>query len=85
VVILGVGFVGLHSTLQLRGPETSAAARGKAFSLFAASLFTGSAVGTAVLGPLVDGGLEDALLGMCGAGLIAVGLSAARPRRTIAS
>jgi beta-N-acetylhexosaminidase len=79
VVILGVGFVGLDTTLQLRGPETSAAARGKAFSLFAASLFTGSAVGTAVLGPLLDRGLEDALLGICGAGLIAVGLSAARP------
>jgi YNFM family putative membrane transporter len=50
MLMLGLGFVGLHSTLQLRGTEISPAARGKAFSLFAFNLFTGIAVGTAVLG-----------------------------------
>ena len=34
MLMLGLGFVGLHSTLQLRGTEISSTARGKAFSLF---------------------------------------------------
>lgn len=84
VFVLGLGFVGLHTTLQLRGTEISAAARGKAFSLFAFSLFSGSAVGTALLGRLVDTGREDLMLVLCGAGLAAVGMGAASARRRIA-
>ena len=83
MLLLGFGFVGLHTTLQLRGTEIGgAAARGKAFSLFAFSLFGGMAAGTAVLGRLVDAGNYDALFSIVGVGLIVVGLgsSLAPPR-----
>jgi predicted MFS family arabinose efflux permease len=82
---LGLGFSALHTTLQLRGSEISAAARGKAFSLFAFSLFSGIALGTAGLGRLVDRGSDTLFLGVCGLGLTLVGLGTARfgrePRR----
>jgi predicted MFS family arabinose efflux permease len=81
MLMLGLGFVGLHSTLQLRGTEISATARGKAFSLFAFSLFTGIAVGTAALGRLVDAGHDDAMLAVSGGGLALVGAAAAGVRR----
>ncbi len=81
MLMLGLGFVGLHSTLQLRGTEISATARGKAFSLFAFNLFTGIAVGTAVLGRLVDAGRDNAMLAISGGGLALVGAAAASVRR----
>jgi predicted MFS family arabinose efflux permease len=71
---LGLGFVGLHTTLQLRGTEISPSARGKAFSLFAFNLFTGIAVGTAVLGRLVDAGQYEGMYAIVGSGLILIGL-----------
>jgi len=71
---LGLGFVGLHTTLQLRGTEISPSARGKAFSLFAFNLFTGIAVGTAVLGRLVDAGRNEVMYAIVGGGLILIGL-----------
>ena len=71
---LGLGFVGLHTTLQLRGTEISPSARGKAFSLFAFNLFTGIAVGTAVLGRLVDAGRYEVMYAIVGGGLILIGL-----------
>ncbi|MDO8479921.1 MAG: MFS transporter [Candidatus Rokubacteria bacterium] len=80
MLMLGLGFVGLHSTLQLRGTEISSTARGKAFSLFAFNLFTGIAVGTAVLGRLVDAGLDDTMLAVSGVGLALVGAAAASVR-----
>lgn len=73
MLMLGLGFVGLHSTLQLRGTEISPLARGKAFSLFAFNLFTGVAVGTAVLGRLVDAGRDNLMLAIAGIGLACVG------------
>lgn len=81
MLMLGLGFVGLHSTLQLRGTEISSTARGKAFSLFAFNLFTGIAIGTAVLGRLVDAGLDDTMLAVSGTGLALVGAVAASGRR----
>ena len=82
MLLLGLGFVGLHTTLQVYGTEISQAARGKAFSLFPASLSVGMAAGTAVMGPLVDAGGERLMLAICGGGLVAVGAVAARiPRR----
>lgn len=78
---LGLGYAGLHTTLQLRGTEISPTARGKAFSLFAFSLFVGLAAGAAVLGRLVDAGLDDLMLAVCGIGLILVGAGAAQARR----
>ena len=81
MLLLGLGLVGLHTTLQVHGTEISAAARGKAFSLFPASLFAGVAAGTAAMGALVDAGGEQAMLAICGLGLIAVGIVTARIRR----
>jgi predicted MFS family arabinose efflux permease len=83
MALLGAGFVALHTTLQLRGTEIGgAAARGKAFSLFAFSLFTGMSAGTAILGRLVDVGRYDVLFAIVGVGLIGVGLATAlAPRR----
>lgn len=81
MLVLGLGLVGLHTTLQVHGTEISAAARGKAFSLFPASLFSGVAAGTAAMGALVDAGGERAMLAICGVGLIGVGMVTARIRR----
>ena len=78
MVLLGLGFLALHTTLQLRGTEISEAARGKAFSLFAFSLFGGIALGTAGLGRLLDRGSDTVLLAVCGSGLALVGLGSAR-------
>ncbi|RPI10878.1 MAG: MFS transporter [Zetaproteobacteria bacterium] len=78
MLVLGFGFVGLHTTLQLRGTEIGgAAARGKAFSLFAFSLFGGMSAGTATLGRLVDAGSYEAVFAVVGVGLAVVGLGTA--------
>lgn len=82
---LGLGFVALHTTLQVRGTEISPANRGKAFSLFAFSLFAGIAGGTAALGRLVDAGRENAMLAVSALGLFTVGAAAARFRRRSAT
>ena len=73
--LLGLGCVGLHSTLQLRGTEIGGPAdRGKAFSLFAFNLFAGIAAGTAVLGRLVDAGSYEAIFVVAGTGLVGIGI-----------
>ena len=77
MLVLGLGYVGLHTTLQLRGTEISPTARGKAFSLFAFTLFLGIAIGTAVLGRLVDAGGYEVLFAIAGVGLTVVGLGTA--------
>jgi predicted MFS family arabinose efflux permease len=81
MLVLGLGLVGLHTTLQVYATEISQAARGKAFSLFPASLFSGMAVGTAVMGPLVDAGGERIVLAISGVGLTGVGIITAGIRR----
>ena len=81
MLLLGLGFVGLHTTLQVYGTEISQAARGKAFSLFPASLFAGMGAGTAMMGPLVDAGGEHMMLAFCGMGIVAVGVVTSRIRR----
>jgi predicted MFS family arabinose efflux permease len=78
MLLLGFGFVGLHTTLQLRGTEIGGpAARGKAFSLFAFNLFVGISVGAALLGRLVDAGNYEVLFAIVGVGLIGTGLATA--------
>jgi predicted MFS family arabinose efflux permease len=81
MLLLGLGNVGLHTTLQVYGTEISQVARGKAFSLFPASLFAGMAVGTAVMGSLVDAGGERIVLAVSGVGLAGVGIITAGIRR----
>ena len=74
MLILGFGFAGLHTTLQLRGTELSPTSRGTAFALFAFSLFAGIAVGTAALGRLVDMGSYEVVFWLAGLGLTGIGL-----------
>jgi predicted MFS family arabinose efflux permease len=74
MLILGFGFAGLHTTLQLRGTELSPTSRGTAFALFAFSLFAGIAIGTAALGRLVDMGSFEVVFGLAGLGLTGIGL-----------
>jgi len=79
MLLLGFGLVALHTTLQVRGTELGgAAARGKAFSLFAFSLFTGMSAGTAMLGRLVDAGRYDVMFALAGLGLVAIGIATAQ-------
>lgn len=73
--LMGLGYVSLHTTLQLRGTEISSTARGKAFSLFTLTLFSGMAAGSAAFGTLVDAGRYDTMFVIAGVGLIAVGLA----------
>jgi YNFM family putative membrane transporter len=75
--ILGLGYVCLHTTLQLRGTDISSTARGKAFSLFAFSLFLGLSTGSAMFGSLVDAGRYDAMFIIVGTGLIGAGVATA--------
>ena len=75
--ILGLGYVCLHTTLQLRGTDISSTARGKAFSLFAFSLFLGLATGSGAFGWLVDAGRYDVMFIIVGAGLIGIGVATA--------
>ena len=77
LLFMGLGYAFLHTTLQLRGTEISATARGKAFSLFALNLFGGMSVGSAVFGAAVDAGRYEAVFAFAGAGLIGVGLATA--------
>jgi len=81
MLLLGLGFVGLHTTLQVHATEISQAARGKAFSLFPFCLFADVAAGTAALGPLVDAGAQSVMLVGTGLGLMGVGIVTARIRR----
>jgi predicted MFS family arabinose efflux permease len=73
--LMGLGYVSLHTTLQLRGTEIHPAARGKAFSLFAFTLFSGIATGSALFGRLVDAGRYEAIFVIAGIGLIIIGLA----------
>jgi predicted MFS family arabinose efflux permease len=84
MLLLGLGVVGLHTTLQLRATEISATARGKAFALFAVGNFAGIAAGSAGFGWFVNAGLYEAMLLIVGIGLIATGLAMAMaPRRRV--
>ena len=71
---MGLGYVNLHTTLQVRGTEISPAARGKAFSLFTFTLFSGIATGSALFGRLVDAGRYETMFVIAGIGLIVIGL-----------
>lgn len=73
MLLMGLGYVSLHTTLQLRGTEIHPGARGKAFSLFAFTLFSGIAAGSALFGKLVDAGRYETVFVIAGIGLIAIG------------
>ena len=53
IMLMGMGFSSLHSTLQTKATEMAPSARGTAVSLFAFGLFFGQAVGVASMGHLI--------------------------------
>jgi predicted MFS family arabinose efflux permease len=54
IILLGLGYNMMHSTLQTQATELSPESRGTAVSLFAFNLFMGQGIGAAVLGRIVD-------------------------------
>ncbi len=73
LVMLGFGYIALHTTLQTRATELAPEARGTAVALFAFFLFLGGALGSAIFGPLVDHGWHQLFLVICGLGLLVLG------------
>jgi predicted MFS family arabinose efflux permease len=73
IVMLGFGYIALHTTLQTRATELAPEARGTAVALFAFFLFVGGAAGSALFGPLVDHGWHRLFLAICGVSLLALG------------
>jgi predicted MFS family arabinose efflux permease len=73
IVMLGFGYIALHTTLQTRATELAPEARGTAVALFAFFLFLGGALGSAIFGPLVDHGWHRLFLVICGLGLLVLG------------
>jgi predicted MFS family arabinose efflux permease len=78
IVMLGFGYIALHTTLQTRATELAPEARGTAVALFAFFLFLGGAVGAALFGPLVDHGWHRLFLAICGVSLLVLGALAVR-------
>ena len=54
IILIGLGFYMMHSTLQTQAIELSPESRGTAVSLFAFNLFLGQGIGAVVLGRIVD-------------------------------
>jgi predicted MFS family arabinose efflux permease len=77
MLLIGFGFVCMHTTLQLRGTEISTAARGKAFSLFIFCLFIGISAGSAAFGRLVDADHYERMFAIAGIGLLGLGVATA--------
>jgi predicted MFS family arabinose efflux permease len=73
IVMLGFGYIALHTTLQTRATELAPEARGTAVALFAFFLFLGGAIGSALFGPLVDYGWHRVFLAICGVSLVGLG------------
>jgi predicted MFS family arabinose efflux permease len=78
IIMLGFGYIALHTTLQTRATELAPEARGTAVALFAFCLFLGGAVGSAAFGPIVDHGWHRPFLAFCGMSLLALGAIAVR-------
>jgi predicted MFS family arabinose efflux permease len=68
--LAGVGFYGLHNTLQTNATQMAPEARGSAVSLFAFGLFGGSSIGVLAGSFFVDGAGTRPLLACSAAGLV---------------
>ena len=78
ILMLGFGYIALHTTLQTRATELVPEARGTAVALFAFFLFLGGALGSALFGPLVEHGWHRLFLMICGVSLLVLGGFAVR-------
>jgi predicted MFS family arabinose efflux permease len=75
---IGMGFFGMHNSIQNRVTEVAPKARGSAVALHAFSFFTGQSLGPVLFGTaLAVLGAGPALL-TCGAGMLALGLVLSR-------
>lgn len=78
VLVIGMGYFTMHSTLQTRATELAPEARGTAVSLFAFSFFLGQAVGAMALGAVVEAWGYRVAFVLTGLGLLALALWARR-------
>jgi len=72
VILLGMGYYTMHSTLQTRATELAPEARGTAVSLFAFFFFMGQATGPQVLGSILKSSGYGPAFITAGAGLFTV-------------
>lgn len=81
-LIAGLGFYGLHNTLQTNATQMAPERRGVAMALFASLFFLGQSVGVAVAGVLVERiGTTPVIFG-AGLAVIPVGITFAKLRAT---
>ncbi len=76
MIVMGVGFAMIHSTLQTRATELAPGARGTAVSLFAFSAFVGGGIGSAGFGWIVGTSGYDPFLVISGALMVFIGVVA---------
>lgn len=74
MVMMGVGFALIHSTLQTRATELAPGARGTAVSLFALSAFVGGGLGSAGYGWVVETSGYAPMLISSGLLMVAIGV-----------
>jgi predicted MFS family arabinose efflux permease len=76
--VAGLGFCGLHTTLQVNATQMAPQARGQAMALFASSLFCGQALGIAVFGHVTDSLGYPLIFSLVGVALLGLGAALSR-------
>jgi len=79
-LLAGLGFYGLHNTLQTNATQMAPERRGSAMALFASLFFMGQSVGVAVAGVLVERAGTTTVLVAAGVAMLPVGLTFAALR-----
>lgn len=80
-LLMGVGFYGLHNTLQTNATQMAPASRGTAVSLFASCFFLGQSIGVAIGSALADSIGTEPLFAAAGLVSVALALAFARALR----
>ena len=81
-LVAGLGFYGLHNTLQTNATQMAPERRGAAMALFASLFFLGQSVGVAIAGALVERLGTTWVIAGAGLGVIPVGLTFASLRKS---
>ena len=84
-LVAGLGFYGLHSTLQTNATQMAPERRGVAMALFASLFFLGQSVGVAIAGVLVERIGTTAVIFGAGLAVIPVGFTFAKLRKSRAA
>lgn len=74
IIVYGMGYFTMHSTLQTRATELSPEARGTAVSLFAFCFYVGQALGAVAIGALIGSDRYAVGFSTCGLGLLCLAL-----------